>query len=139
MLNKQISEEEIDKMVAEIKATETFSGAENIKINRLKKAYFRTCQNKRLLKLAENVHYNYEYLVRKHKLNNATLTNAIYEKTGIFDYQLAQFKFQNPEDYGDRNIFRYAMLLGFTFNINYLDILLYKIDYLEKKNLLSPF
>ncbi len=139
MSKNKISLEEIDKKISEIKSKEFFLAVENKKISELKKGYYYEMVDKRFSLMAKNLAFNLDYLVKKHNIVKGMLHARVYDKTGIFDYAFSDYQLYNPEHYNTHNILKFAMAFGFTFNISFLDLLLYRLDYLEKKNFVGTF
>jgi hypothetical protein len=135
----KITEEEIEKKIIDIKKNEVFQAMENTKISKVKKDYFRLQADRKLDVPRKNLIYNIKHLMHTHNINVYQLHQMVFDKTGVWDRQNFACKILTEDFYHVGNIVHYSMLFGFTFNISYLDILFYQLDYLEKKKSCSKF
>jgi hypothetical protein len=138
-MKNKTSWEEIEEKIAEIKRSDLSKYQENTKINEVKKSYYDMLVDKRVHEMAKNVSRNLEYMMQKKNMNYQDLIRLNLDKMGILKYDLTDYKITTTDVYDVKNILGFAMLFGYLFNISFTDFLLYDVEYLEKKKLLSTF
>ena len=138
-MKNKTSWEEIEEMILEIKRSDLSKYQESVKTNEVKKSYYDMLADKRIHEMAKNVARNLEYMMQKKNMNYQDLIRLNLEKTGILKYDLSDSKITTTDIYDMKNILSFAMIFGYLFNISFTDFLLYDVEYLEKKKLLSTF
>lgn len=138
-MKNKTSWEEIEEKILEIKRSDCSKYQESTKINEVKKTYYDMQVDRKVHLLARNVVKNLEYMMKKKDMNYQDLIKLHLDKTGILKYDLSDSKITTTDVYDVKNILSFAMTFGYLFNISFTDFLLYDVEYLEKKKLLSTF
>lgn len=138
-MKNKTSWEEIEEKILEIKRSDYSKYQETTKINEVKKSYYDLQVDARVNQLARTVVKNLEYMMKKKDMNYQDLIRLHLDKTGILKYDMSDSKITTTDLYDVRNILGFAIAFGYLFNISFLDFLLYDVEYLEKKKLLSTF
>jgi hypothetical protein len=139
IFKKQMSIDEIEQEVINIKREGNSQVIEDKKIFNLLQTYYYDQRDNKLKYLAKNLTKNVDWLLKRRNMTMGDFANELKRKSGLYNPLYRSNDLLKEEYYRADNILGLAIDFGFGLNVNPWDLLFHDCEYLFTKNLLSTF
>ena len=139
ILKKQISIDEVEQEVINIKREGAPKLIEDRKIYELLQAYYYEQKGNKLNFLAKNLTRNVSFILKKRNMSMHDFASELQRKSGTSLPLYKSKELLKPEFYREDNVLSYAFDFAFGLNLSPWDLLFHDVEYLISKNMLSTF
>jgi hypothetical protein len=139
IFKKQMTIDEIEQEIINIKREGAPKLIEDKKIHELLQAYYYDQKDNKLNFLTKNLTRNVSAILKKRNMTMADFARELERKSGNTSNVYKSKEMLKPEYYRTDNVLGYAFDFAFALNVSPWDLLFHDVEYLISKNMLSTF
>ncbi len=139
IFKKQMTIDEIEQEVINIKREGSAKVIEDRKIQDLMQSYYYDQKDKKVYFLAKTLTKNLNFILKVRNMTLNDLASEMNRKSSVLESIYKNKDLLTPEYYRHDNVVSFAIDFGFALNISPWDLLFYDVEYLMSKNMLGTF
>lgn len=139
ILKRQMTIDEIEEEIINIKREGSAKLIEDKKIEDLLRGYYYDQKASKIFTLAKTLTKNVNYILKRRNMSLNDFASELVRKAGGIEGIYKNKDLLTPEFYRADNILAFAIDFGFGLNVSPWDLLFHDVEYLVSKNMLSTF